>query len=288
MSTHSGAPLKVLVLIKYAPDPQFPRSLGPADESYRLDRSESVLSELDEYAVESALRLAESRPDDEVSVTALTMGPEGAGAAVKKALQMGVDDGVLVTDEALAGSDALATSRVLAAAAQKLGADLVVTGMTSTDAETAVMVSMVASRLGRAQLGLADAVEFTEDATGINGRREINGSRNDYTVALPAVISVTDQTPNPRYPNFRAILAARKKPMATWDLSDLELRPEEVGRAGSATTVVEAGNVPSRQGGKVITDDGEAGLSLVDFLQERGLLRLDGNASETAAPEQEA
>jgi electron transfer flavoprotein beta subunit len=281
MSTSDEAPLKVLVLVKYTPDPQFPRSLGPQDEDYRLDRSESVLSELDEYALEAGLRLAESHGDGKnLHVTALSMGPASASAAVKKALQIGASDGVLVSDEALAGSDAQATSRVLAAAVARLRPDVVITGMASTDAETAVMASMVAARLGWAQLTLVDRVELDESGTGLRGRRSGSVGVDEWAVQLPAVVSVTDQFTQPRYPNFKAIMAARKKPLETWGLDELGLDPATVGRAGSTTDVVEAGTVPTRQGGCTIVDDGEAGLALVDFLDQRGLLPASQHPEE--------
>ncbi|WP_291278676.1 electron transfer flavoprotein subunit beta/FixA family protein [Galactobacter sp.] len=294
MPTTDGTPLKVLVLVKYTPDPQFPRSLGPADEDYRLDRSESVLSELDEYALEAGLRLAEAHGDGkDLQVTALSMGPSAASAAVKKALQIGASAGVLVSDDALPGSDAQATSVVLAAAVRRLAPDVVITGMASTDAETGVIPSMLAARLGWAQLTLADQLELDASGARLRGRRSTATHVDDLEVDLPAVVSVTDQYTQPRYPNFKAIMAARKKPLDTLSLQDLGLDAAGVGRSGSATTVVEAGTVPTRQGGRTIVDDGEAGLALVDFLDQRGLLpsaatRMPSAATRTIEPEQGA
>jgi electron transfer flavoprotein beta subunit len=240
-----------------------------------------VLSELDEYALEAALRLAEAHGDGkDLDVTAVTMGPESASAAAKKALQIGASSAVLVSDEALAGSDALATSVALAAAVRRIDPDLVITGMTSTDAETGVIPSMLAARLGWAQMTLLDQVEPDPDGSGLRGRRTSANSTVELSVGLPAVVSVTDQYAQPRYPNFKAIMAARKKPLSTWGLADLGLDASVVGRAGSATSVTEAGNVATRQGGRTIVDDGQAGVALVEFLDQRGLLPHDDTLQE--------
>lgn len=270
MSKTSAAPVRILVLAKYVPDAQFPRHF---DAQHRLERTESILSELDEYAVEVALQLSEEHGGDKESpVTVLTLGGEAASAAVKKALQMGATDGVHVLDDAVAGSDALATSRVLESAVRRLEPDLVITGMASTDAETGVIPSMLAARLGWPQLTLAASAQLSEDATTISAQRDEDGVSLSMTSQLPAVVSVTDQVGEPRYPNFKSILAARKKPVQTLSLADLGLSPDLVGPTGSAVTVLQAGDVPARPAGRVIVDDGEAGLALVDFLADRKLL----------------
>lgn len=270
MSKSSGAPVKVLVLVKYVPDAQFPRQF---DAHHRLERTESILSELDEYAVEAALQISESHGGDKVSpVTVLTMGPAGASAAVKKSLQMGAASGVHVLDDAIAGSDALSTSRVLEATVRRLAPDLVVTGMSSTDAETGVLPSMVAARLGWPQLTLASEVSLSEDASTLSVRRDEDAVSLALSSSLPAVLSVTDQANEPRYPNFKSILGARKKPVDTISLAELGLSADMVGSAGSAVSLLEAGDAPARAAGRVIVDDGSAGVALVDFLADRKLL----------------
>ncbi|WP_394162470.1 electron transfer flavoprotein subunit beta/FixA family protein [Galactobacter valiniphilus] len=271
MSKSSGAPLKVLVLVKYVPDAQFPRHFGPDN---RLVREESILSELDEYAVETALEISEAHGGEKVSpVTVLTIGRPEASAAVKKALQMGAASGVHVSDDAIAGSDALATSRVLEAAVRRLAPDVVVTGMSSTDAETGVLPSMLAARLGWPQLTLASGdVSVSEDATTLSARRDEDAEVLQLRATLPAVLSVTDQANEPRYPNFKSILGARKKPVQTLSLAELGLDAALVGAAGSGVSVLEAGDAPARAAGRVIVDDGQAGVALVDFLAERNLI----------------
>jgi electron transfer flavoprotein beta subunit len=271
MSEASG-PLKVLVLVKHVPDAQFDRHLsGPGNTT---DRSESILSELDEYAVEAALQLTESRggPKAGNTVTALTMGPDAAVSAVKKSLQMGATDGVHLTDPALAGSDAAATSLALARAVEHLGGfDLIVTGMSSTDGETSLVPSQLAERLGLPQLTLVSALEFGADGSLI-GRRDDDASTQTLQADLPALVSVTDQWEEPRYPNFKGIIAAKKKKTVVLSLADIGVSPDEVGPSGSWTEVLAADARPPRQGGTVITDQGDAGIKLVDFLAAQKLL----------------
>lgn len=271
MSEASG-PLKVLVLVKHVPDAQFDRHLsGPGNTT---DRSESILSELDEYAIETALQLTESRggPKAGNTVTALTMGPEAAVSAVKKSLQMGATDGVHLCDPALAGSDAAATSLSLARTVEHLGGfDLVVAGMSSTEGETSLVPSQLAERLSLPQLTLVSSLEFAADGT-LVGRRDNGTATQTVQASLPALVSVTDQSEEPRYPNFKGIIGAKKKKTTVLSLADIGVSPEEVGRAGSWTEVVTADARPPRQGGTVITDEGDAGIQLVDFLAAQKLL----------------
>ncbi|MET1036527.1 MAG: electron transfer flavoprotein subunit beta/FixA family protein [Arthrobacter sp.] len=270
--SEASAPLKVLVLVKHVPDAQFDRHLsGPNNTA---DRSDSILSELDEYAVEAALQISESRggPKAGNTVTALTMGPEAAVNAVKKSLQMGATDGVHVTDPALAGSDAAATSLALAKAVERLGGfDLIITGMSSTDGETSLVPSQLAERLGLPQMTLVASLDFAADGS-LVGRRDGDASSQTVQAALPALVSVTDQFDEPRYPNFKGIIAAKKKKIAVLTLADIGVAPDEVGVAGSWTRVVAADARPARQAGTVITDEGDAGVKLVDFLAARKLL----------------
>ncbi|MEE1620337.1 electron transfer flavoprotein subunit beta/FixA family protein [Zafaria sp. Z1313] len=269
--SEANAPLKVLVLVKYVPDAQFERRLdGPGNTT---DRSDSILSELDEYAVEAALQLTEARGGAKAgnTVTALTMGPEAAANAVKKCLQMGASDGVHVTDPALAGSDAAATSLALAAAVRHLGGfDLIVTGMSSTDGETSLVPSQLAERLGLPQLTLLSSVEL--DGAAVTGRRDGDTASQTLSAPLPALVSVTDQYDEPRYPNFKGIIGAKKKKTAVLSLADLGLTAGQVGSAGSWTQVSTADARPARQAGTIITDQGDAGVKLVDFLAEQKLL----------------
>ncbi|MFJ6418273.1 electron transfer flavoprotein subunit beta/FixA family protein [Paeniglutamicibacter sp. NPDC091659] len=273
MSQLTGTPLRILVLVKHVPDVQFERHLDGAD--LRLDRKDSVLSELDEYAIEAALQLAESRGGAAAgnTVTALSMGPEAAANAVKKSLQMGATEGVHLCDDALAGSDAGATSLALAAAVNHLGAfDLIVTGMASTDAETSLVPAQLAERLGLAQLTQVAHVELAADSTTVRAVRETDQAALSLQAELPVLLSVTDQANEPRYPNFKGIMAAKKKTITVLSLADIGLDAASVGAAGSATAVLDVQARPARTAGTVITDSGNAGIELVDFLAAAKLI----------------
>lgn len=268
MSTAETSPQNVMVLVKYVPDAQFERQF---DSENRLVREESILSELDENAIEAAVALSEAAGGDKVCpVTVVTMGPEGAKAALKKALQMGATRAVHVSDDQLAGSDALSTSRVLEAAIRTEDPDVVVFGMESTDAEMGVMPSLVAARLGWPQLTMLDSLEL--EAGRLRGRREGIGETLEVASGWPVVVSVTDQANEPRYPNFKSMLAARKKKTDTVTLADLGLSADWVGSSAASAVVTSAEPVPARKPGRVIVDDGAAGEALAEYLAENNLL----------------
>ncbi|MFQ4147142.1 electron transfer flavoprotein subunit beta/FixA family protein [Arthrobacter sp. LAPM80] len=263
--------LNIVVLVKYVPDAQFDRHL--TGDAHTLDRNESILSELDEYALEAALALTDARGGAKAgnTVTALTLGPASAAAAVKKSLQIGATQGLHVTDDALAGSDASATSLALAAAIKTLGpVDLVITGMASTDGETSIVPAQLAARLGLAQVTFASALEV--DGNTVMARRDGDDFSEEIQATLPALVSVTDQANDPRYPNFKGIIAAKKKKVTTVSLADLGLAPSDVGHAGSLTQVTAAAERPARTAGTIITDSGDAGIQLVDFLAAAKLI----------------
>ncbi len=263
--------LKIIVLVKHVPDAQFDRHLN--GEGYTTDRDESILSELDEYALEAALQLAEARGGAKAGnqVIALSMGPAGAVNAVKKSLQMGATEGVHLTDSALAGSDAAATSLALAAAIRHIGGvDLVLTGMASTDGETSLVPAQLAERLGLPQVTFASSL--TVDGGRLTARRDADTYSETVEAPLPAVVSVTDQINEPRYPNFKGIIAAKRKSITTLSLADIGVDAAQVGRSGSWTTVTTAAERPPRTAGTIITDEGDAGIKLVDFLAAQKLL----------------
>jgi electron transfer flavoprotein beta subunit len=265
--------LNIAVLVKHVPDTQFDRHLS--GEHNTTDRSESILSELDEYALEAALQLVEAHGGADHRVTAVTMGPVAAANAVKKALQMGAHQGVHLSDEALAGSDASGTSRALAAVVRHLGnVDLVLTGMASTDGETSLVPAQLAELLELPQVTFASSLELqqSDGAWQLTARRESDYVAETVESSLPAVVSVTDQINEPRYPNFKGIMAAKKKTITTLSLADIGLDPSEVGLAGAWTRVEHAQPRPPRSQGVIITDEGDAGRRLVDFLAEQKLL----------------
>jgi len=253
--------MKIVVLVKHVPDAASDRSFA-AD--FTVDRAavDCRLSELDEYAVEQALQVVEKAGEGEI--TFLTVGPAEAGDALRKALSMGGDAGVHVVDDGLHGSDALATSLVLAEALKKLEWDLVVCGMSSTDAWMSVVPAMLAERLGVPGLTLAS--ELTVEGTTVTIRRDNDDASTTVVGSLPALVSVTDQTGEARYPSFKGIMAAKKKPVTTYTLADLGIDAGQVGLGGAWSAVESATKRPPRAAGVVVTDEGDGGVKLADFL----------------------
>jgi electron transfer flavoprotein beta subunit len=253
--------MKIVVLVKHVPDAAADRTFNDSD--YTTDRVgvDGILSELDEYAIEEALKIVESSEGD---VIALTMGPTGALDAVKRALQMGADSGVHVVDDALHGSDALATSPALAAAIQRIGdVDLVLTGMASTDGGMSVVPAMLAERLELAHIGFVG--EFSVSDATVTARRDADITET-VEAALPAIVSVTDQISEPRYPSFKGIMAAKKKPVETWSLADLGIDAGVVGLDAALSAVQSVTQRPARTQGEIVTDEGDGGAKLAEFL----------------------
>ncbi len=258
--------MNIVVCVKYVPDATGDRRFE-SDNTVDRDNVDGLLSELDEYAVEQALQIKEKLGDD-TEVTALTVGPEGAVDAVRKALQMGADKGVHVVDDAIAGSDAVATSLVLAEAVKKIDHDLVVCGMASTDGVMGVLPAMLSERLGVPGVTLGSEVELDGDK--IKVRRDGDTATVLIEGNLPAVVSVTDQTGEARYPSFKGIMAAKKKPMETWSLSDLGVDASQVGLDAAWTEVVGTEERPPRSQGEIVTDeDGSGATALAEFLASK-------------------
>lgn len=254
--------MKIVVLVKHVPDATADRTFSESDNTTDRANVDGILSELDEYAVEEALTIAESG-DDEVVV--LTMGPERAADAVRKGLQMGASAGVHVVDDALHGSDALATSLVLAKAIEKVGdVDLVLTGMASTDGSMSVVPAMLAERLGLPHVGFVG--ELTVKGRMVTGRRDGEAASETVEASLPAIVSVTDQINEPRYPSFKGIMAAKKKPFDTWSLTDLGVEASDVGLSAAWSVVEDVTRRPPRSSGEVVTDEGDGGVKLAEFL----------------------
>lgn len=262
--------MKIVVCVKHVPDLQSDRRL--TDEG-RVDRSQGdgTLNELDENAVEAAVTLAETLGAE---VTVLTVGPDDAEDALRRGLQMGAHTAVHVLDDAIAGSDVFGTAAVLAAAIRRIGAggpvDLVVTGMGAVDALTSLLPAALAAELDLAQLTLAAEVEVRDGVVQV--RRELDHATQVLSAPLPALVSVTDQANEPRYPNFKSIMAARKKKVEVLTLADLGIDPSTVGDQGARTEVLEAAPRPPRENRELITDDGQAGLRLAAYLAEHQLL----------------
>jgi electron transfer flavoprotein beta subunit len=256
--------MNIVVCVKQVPDTAVERTLRPGDGTLDRESPDGLINELDEYAIEEGLRIAEAHGGE---VTILSMGPEKASESVRKALSMGADKAVHVTDDALAGSDALATSLVLAEALKQTGFDLVILGSESTDARTGVLPAMLAERLGVPQLTLAQAVDIA--GTEVTIRRMTDDGYAVVTGSLPAVVSVVEKINEPRYPSFKGIMAAKKKPVETLALADLPVDADAVGLAGSATAVADFAARPPRAAGTVVKDEGDGGAKVAAFLTER-------------------
>jgi electron transfer flavoprotein beta subunit len=263
--------MKIVVCAKFVPDATADRRFRSEDNTVDRAGVDGLLSELDEYAVETALTVKEAGDPADTGVTVLTVGPEQAADAVKKGLQMGADAGVHVVDDAIHGSDAVATSLILSKALAKLEADLVVFGMGSTDGGMGVVPAMVSERLGLPAVTLGS--EVTVDGQTVRIRRDGDTASETIEGTLPLVLSVSDQANEPRYPSFKGIMAAKKKPVETWSLADLELTPEQVGASGAWTEVVEVTARPPRTAGTIVTDeDGSGAAGLVEFLSTNKFL----------------
>jgi electron transfer flavoprotein beta subunit len=247
--------------VKYVPDATGDRHFA---EDLTTDREavDGLLSELDEYAVEQALQIAGEADDAEVTV--LTVGPEDARDALRKALSMGADKAVHVEDDDLHGTDVMGTSLVLAKAIEHTGYDLVICGMASTDGTMGVLPAILAERLRVPQVTLLSEVAVADGT--VTGRRDGDSASETLQAALPAVVSVTDQSGEARYPSFKGIMAAKKKPVETLDLDDLGIDADEVGLEGAWTAVDEAAQRPPRTAGTIVKDEGEGGKQLAEFL----------------------
>ncbi|MDQ3879861.1 MAG: electron transfer flavoprotein subunit beta/FixA family protein [Chloroflexota bacterium] len=260
--------MKVLVCVKQVPVTTGERRYRP---DFRLDRdaTERVVNPLDEYAIEVALRLQEAGSAD--SVTYLSMGPEAAADALRRALAMGGDDAVLVTDPALEGADEWVTAKVLAAALAKLQPDLTLTGMASDDARGSLVPGAIAAMRGLPLVSYASEVLVRDGSVRI---RRLNSTGYDVLEApLPAVASVTDQVGEPRYASLKGIMGAKRKPLETWTLADVGLAADQL-RGGALTRVIEARPPEAKPPAERIEGVGpeEAATKLADWLAARKLI----------------
>jgi electron transfer flavoprotein beta subunit len=258
--------MKIAVCVKQVPDSWAEKKMVNGV----LDREgvDAVLNDLDEYAVEEALRIVEAHGGNEDggahSVTIISMGPERATEAIRKALSMGANDAILVSDAALAGSDALATSKVLAEVIKSGGFDLVICGTESTDARMSVVPAMLAQRLGWAQLTFASSVSVDPEANTISITRTTEAGVDAINAKLPAVISVVEKINEPRYPSFKGIMAAKKKTIESRNLAAVGVAAES-----AWSLVADSAPRPPRAAGIKIVDEGNGGNDLAKFLVEK-------------------
>ena len=251
------------------PDTYAERRLRESDGALDRDASDAVLDEINERAVEEALQLKEAHGG---AVTVLTMGPDRATEAIRKALSMGADAAVHVSDDALAGADALGTARVLAAAIGTVAdVDLVLAGNEASDGRSAAVPAMVAEVLGVP--ALTHARQVTVEGSSITVRRETDDGVVTLSAELPAVVSVNEKINEPRYPSFKGIMAAKKKKVTTLALADLGVDAATVGGVGALTVVTSVAPKPPKSGGEKVTDDdGDAAAKIAAFLVSQKLL----------------
>ncbi len=253
--------MNIVVCVKQVPDTGMERKLRPEDSTLDRAATDGLINELDEYAIEEALQIAEAQGGE---VTILSMGPQKAAESIRKALSMGCDKAVHVLDDGLAGSDALQTSQVIAQVLTRIGFDLVILGSESTDARMGVLAAMLSERLGVPQMSLASKVEI--DGTSIRIQRQADYGYDKVEGTLPAVVSVVEKINEPRYPSFKGIMAAKKKPVETLGLADLGIDAGQVGLAAAATEVVSFAQRPPRAAGTVVKDDGDGGVKAAEYL----------------------
>jgi electron transfer flavoprotein beta subunit len=258
--------MKIAVCVKQVPDATVQKKIDP--QTKRLDRSgEGALNPTDLNAVEEAIRIKEAQGGEVVLVS---LGPEKAADSLRKALAMGADRAVLVSDEAAAGSDLLGTTRVLAAALEREGADLVLFGQASSDGDGAVLWAAVADRLRRPMI--SQVASLTVDAGSVTGKRQTEHGYDVISAPLPAVIAVSDAINEPRYPSLKGIMGAKSKPQDSLALNDLGVAAASAGEAAAKTTVLDLGPPPSRGDQVKIEDDGSAAQKILDLILERRLL----------------
>jgi electron transfer flavoprotein beta subunit len=256
--------MKIAVCVKHVPEGS--SRIDPG--SKRLDRSgEGALNHFDANALEEALRL---KGDSDTEVVVVSLGPAKAADSLRKALAMGADRALLVSDDGAAGSDLVATSRVLASALERESADLVLFGQQASDSDGAVLWAAVAERLRRPVVSQAAELSL-QDGT-LSVKRQTEFGYDVIEAALPAVVAVSDAINEPRYPSLKGIMGAKKKPFDTVSLAELGIDPGEAGEAGSRTEVLALSEPPSRGDARKIEDDGNAAQAIVDFLAEKRLV----------------
>ena len=258
--------MKIAVCVKQVPDATVHKRLDPATN--RLDRSgEGALNATDVNAVEEALRLKEASGGE---VVVLSLGPEKAMDSLRKALAMGADRAVLVSDDAAAGSDLVATSRALAKALEREEADLVLFGQQSSDGDGAVLWAAVSDRLRRPMV--SQVAELTVDGNAVRGKRQTEFGYDVIAAPLPAVVAVSDAINEPRYPSLKGIMGAKSKPQEVLSLAELGVDPGDVGESGSRTGVRAVAPPPAKSDQVRIEDDGSGAEKIVDYLAEKRLI----------------
>ena len=259
--------MNIVVLVKQVPDSGSDRKLDPSDNTVARASADNVVNEMDEYAIEEALTVRDAHGGE---VTVLTVGPDSATDAIRKALSMGADRAVHVSDEAIHGSCAVATSAVIAAALGQLEYDLILCGAESTDGQVSVMPALLSERLGIPQL--SGARKLTVEGGVATVERQTDAGYWALEAPLPAIVSTWDSINEPRYPSFKGIMAAKKKPVETKSLADLGVDPSSVGLGNASTQVLDFAGRPPKGAGVKVTDEGDGGVKLVEYLASQKIV----------------
>jgi len=259
--------MNVVVCVKQIPDPAQPGQLDPASKTLKRE-GKLILDDSDAYGVEMALLLVEKAGGGEV--TLVSMAPNGETSGLRTALAMGAAKAILISDDALAGTDALGTAKVLAAAIKRAEPDLIVAATESTDGYTGTLPVQVAEILGLPSVTFAKSVAVADGKVKVN--RQTETGYDEVECPLPALVTVTAGVVEPRYPSFKGIMAARSKPVEQLTVADLGLGADQVGAAGARQEVVEVTAAEARKAGEVITDEGDAHERVVAFLDQLKLI----------------
>ncbi|MGD9989456.1 electron transfer flavoprotein subunit beta/FixA family protein [Pseudonocardia sp.] len=262
--------MNIVVLIKQVPDTYSERKLDGSDGTLDREATDAVLDEINERAVEAALQLKEANDGSEVTVVA--MGPDRATDAIRKALSMGADKAVHLSDEALHGSCAVQTSKALAKLIESVegGYDLVLAGNEASDGRSGAVPAMVADLLGLP--ALTHAREVTVEGGSVSVTRETDDGVTKLTAELPALVSVNEKINEPRYPSFKGIMAAKKKPVSTLSLADAGIDASQVGLANALSTVTSSQPKPPKSAGEKVEDEGDGGAKIAAYLVSQKLV----------------
>ena len=254
--------MNVVVCVKQIPDPAAPSALDPT--THNLDRTgKLILDDSDAYGVEMGLQLASGEGDEVILVS---MAPGGETSGLRTALAMGAARAILISDDSLAGSDALGTAKVLAAAIKRAEPDLVLTATESTDGYTVTIPAQIAELLGLPSITFAKKIAI--DGSTVRVERQTEAGYDEVESPLPALVSVTAGVVEPRYPSFKGIMAAKSKPVDVVTVADIGLEAGQVGAAGARQEITDVSKVEARAGGEIVVDDGNGAARIVTFLEE--------------------
>ena len=254
--------MNVVVCVKQIPDPAVPGSLDPV--THNLVRTgKLIMDDSDSYGVEMALQLASGEGDE---VTLVSMAPNAEVSGLRTALAMGAAKATLVSDESLAGTDALGTAKVLAAAISRSQPDLVIAATESTDGYTGTMPVQVAEILGFPSVTFAKAVSV--EGSTVKVQRQTEAGYDEVEVPLPVVVTVTAGVVEPRYPSFKGIMAAKSKPVDVLTVAELGLDASVVGSVGARQEITDVADAEARGSGEIVVDEGDGAARIVSFLEQ--------------------